>query len=255
MENYELPEKWLEKIAHIDYAFQPIIHPKSGHVFALEALMRNVKNAGFSSIENLLESAFEEGLLFNLDLKLRDLVFSKFVTIPFFNKVKLFYNFDHRILEMKNYDYKAADVIIEKYDLDYGSITMELSEKYRNTPEILSLVHQQARRLGFKIAIDDFGSGFSNFDTIVNLDIDYVKLDGSLVSKIHDTKYRIILQNMVKICQDLDIKTIAEYISDESIMAVAQSIGVDYLQGYHLHQPQDWNSVRQTFDMKGDENA
>ncbi len=111
------------------------------------------------------------------------------------------------------------------------------------------------KKHGVMIAIDDFGSGFSNFDTIVDLDIDYVKLDGSLVSKIHDTKYRIILQNMVKICQDLDIKTIAEYISDESIMAVAQSIGVDYLQGYHLHQPQDWNNVRQTFDMKGDENA
>jgi EAL domain-containing protein (putative c-di-GMP-specific phosphodiesterase class I) len=105
------------------------------------------------------------------------------------------------------------------------------------------------------IAIDDFGSGFSNFDTIVDLDIDYVKLDGSLVSKIHDTKYRIILENMVKICKDLDIKTIAEYISDESIMEVAKSIGVDYLQGYHLHQPQEWSSVRQTFALKGDQDA
>ena len=111
------------------------------------------------------------------------------------------------------------------------------------------------KKNGVMIAIDDFGSGFSNFDTIVNLDIDYVKLDGSLVSKIHERKYRIILENMVKICQDLGIKTIAEYISDESIMEVAQSIGVDYLQGYHLHKPQEWNSVRQTFDMKGDKNA
>jgi len=111
------------------------------------------------------------------------------------------------------------------------------------------------KKHGVMIAIDDFGSGFSNFDTIVDLDIDYVKLDGSLVSKIHETKYRIILENMVKICQDLGIKTIAEFISDESIMEVAKSIGVDYLQGYHLHQPQEWNSVRQTFDMKGDKNA
>ena len=95
----------------------------------------------------------------------------------------------------------------------------------------------------------------SNFDTIVNLDIDYVKLDGSLVSNIHDTKYRIILENLVKICHDLGIKTIAEFISDESIMEVAKSIGVDYLQGYHLHQPQAWSSTRKTFNIKGDENA
>ena len=60
---------------------------------------------------------------------------------------------------------------------------------------------------------------------------------------------------MVNICQDLGIKTIAEYISDESIIEVAQSIGVDYLQGYHLHQPQDWDSTIKTFDMTGDENA
>ena len=111
------------------------------------------------------------------------------------------------------------------------------------------------KKQGVMIAIDDFGSGFSNFDTIVNLDIDYVKLDGSLVSKIHDKKYRIILENMVNICHDLGIKTIAEYISDESIMEVATSIGVDYLQGYHLHQPSQWDSVKETFGFEGGENA
>lgn len=107
------------------------------------------------------------------------------------------------------------------------------------------------KKQGVLIAIDDFGSGFSNFDNIVNLDIDYVKLDGSLVSKIDNEKYRIILENMVKICHDLGIKTIAEYISDESIMRLAKSIGVDYLQGYHLHKPEHWDSVTATFGSQG----
>ncbi len=111
------------------------------------------------------------------------------------------------------------------------------------------------KKLGVRIAIDDFGSGFSNFDNIVNLDVDYVKLDGSLVSKIHDKKYRIILENMVNICHDLGIKTIAEYISDESIMGLAKSIGVDYLQGYHLHKPEHWDSVAATFCSEGDKSA
>lgn len=111
------------------------------------------------------------------------------------------------------------------------------------------------KKNGVMIAIDDFGSGFSNFDTILNLDIDYVKLDGSLVSKIHDKKYRIMLESMVKICHDLGIKTIAEYICDESIMEAATSIGVDYLQGYHLHQPSQWDSVKETFGFTGTENA
>ena len=111
------------------------------------------------------------------------------------------------------------------------------------------------KKSGVMIAIDDFGSGFCNFDNIIKLDVDYVKLDGSLVSKIHDRKYRMILENMVKICHDLGIKTIAEYISDESIMDLATGIGVDYLQGFHLHQPEPWNSVRESFNLKGDTNA
>jgi EAL domain-containing protein (putative c-di-GMP-specific phosphodiesterase class I) len=73
-----------------------------------------------------------------------------------------------------------------------------------------------------------------------------------LVSKIDDEKYRIILENMVKICHDLGIKTIAEYISDESIMRLAKSIGVDYLQGYHLHKPEHWDNVTATFGSEGD---
>ena len=111
------------------------------------------------------------------------------------------------------------------------------------------------KKKGVMIAIDDFGSGFSNFDNIVSLDVDYVKLDGSLVSKIHDKKYRIILENMVKICHDLGIKTIAEYISDESIMEQAKSIGVDYLQGFHLHKPEPWSMVCDTLELKGASNA
>ena len=111
------------------------------------------------------------------------------------------------------------------------------------------------KKSGVMIAIDDFGSGFCNFDNIVKLDVDYVKLDGSLVSKIHDRKYRMILENMVKICHDLEIKTIAEYISDESIMELAKSIGVDYLQGYYLHQPEQWDCVSESFNLKGGNNA
>jgi EAL domain-containing protein (putative c-di-GMP-specific phosphodiesterase class I) len=111
------------------------------------------------------------------------------------------------------------------------------------------------KKSGVMIAIDDFGSGFCNFDNIIKLDVDYVKLDGSLVSKIHDKKYRMILENMVKICNDLGIKTIAEYISDESIMELATSIGVDYLQGFHLHQPEPWDSVCESFNLKGDTNV
>ncbi|UPT78588.1 EAL domain-containing protein [Sulfurovum sp. XGS-02] len=134
-----------------------------------------------------------------------------------------------------------------------GRLTVEIveSEQIEDLEQVNEFIFA-LKKQGVLIAIDDFGSGFSNFDNIVNLDIDYVKLDGSLVSKIDDEKYRVILENMVKICHDLGIKTIAEYISDESIMRLAKSIGVDYLQGYHLHKPEHWESVTATFGSKGE---
>lgn len=135
-------------------------------------------------------------------------------------------------------------------------LTVEIveSEQIEDLEQVNEFIFALKKR-GVLIAIDDFGSGFSNFDNIVNLDIDYVKLDGSLVSKIDDKKYRVILENMVNICHDLGIKTIAEYISDESIMELAKSIGVDYLQGHHLHKPEHWNSVKETFGFEGDKSA
>jgi EAL domain-containing protein (putative c-di-GMP-specific phosphodiesterase class I) len=134
-----------------------------------------------------------------------------------------------------------------------GRLTVEIveSEQIEDIEQVNEFIFA-LKKQGVLIAIDDFGSGFSNFDNIVNLDIDYVKLDGSLVSKIDDEKYRVILENMVKICHDLGIKTIAEYISDESIMRVAKSIGVDYLQGYHLHKPEHWDNVTATFGSEGE---
>ncbi|EIF51651.1 EAL domain-containing protein [Sulfurovum sp. AR] len=131
-------------------------------------------------------------------------------------------------------------------------LTVEIveSEQIEDIEQVNEFIFSLKKK-GVLIAIDDFGSGFSNFDNIANLDIDFVKLDGSLVSKIDDEKYRIILENMVKICHDLGIKTIAEYISDETIMRLAKSIGVDYLQGYHLHKPEHWESVSATFGPKG----
>ena len=148
---------------------------------------------------------------------------------------------------------ELCDTLISKVKkLKIGSrLTVEIVESEQiEDIEMINEFIFSLKKLGVLIAIDDFGSGFSNFDNIVKLDVDYVKLDGSLVSKIHDEKYRVILENMVKICRDLGIKTIAEYISDESILTLAKSIGVDYLQGYHLHKPAHWDSVTETFGFE-----
>ena len=135
-------------------------------------------------------------------------------------------------------------------------LTIEIleSENIRSMDEVNEFIFAM-KRYGVKIAIDDFGSGFSNLDNILSLDVDYVKLDGSLISKIRNEKHRELLRSVVGICHDLGIETVAEFVSDREIMLLAKSIGVDYFQGYYLHKPSDWESVLEEFGPEGGSNV
>jgi EAL domain-containing protein (putative c-di-GMP-specific phosphodiesterase class I) len=66
-----LSRKWLNAVAAVDYAFQPLVNPATGITFAVEALIRQVDQAGFNSIEAFFDPAFREKALFELDLLLR----------------------------------------------------------------------------------------------------------------------------------------------------------------------------------------
>jgi EAL domain-containing protein (putative c-di-GMP-specific phosphodiesterase class I) len=91
---------------------------------------------------------------------------------------------------------------------------------------------------GGKIAIDDFGSGYSNFMHIINLDIDILKIDGSIVKRINDDEdsYKIV-QTIVNFARNLNIKVVAEFVFNEEIYIKVKELGIDYTQGYHIGEP------------------
>ena len=86
---------------------------------------------------------------------------------------------------------------------------------------------------GCRIAIDDFGAGYSNFEHILRLRVDYLKLDASLIKPIaSDANARCIVETIVSFARKLGIQTIAEFVHNEAVQAVVRSIGVDHSQGY-----------------------
>lgn len=94
------------------------------------------------------------------------------------------------------------------------------------------------RRLGARIIIDDFGSGYSNIDEIMKLEPQVIKLDGSLIKNVHqDKRQRLISQQMVQLCHALDAKVVAEFVHNEEVCRIVEGMGVDYLQGYFLGAP------------------
>ena len=106
---------------------------------------------------------------------------------------------------------------------DYSSFTEQLA---------------QFRELGAQIAIDDFGSGFSNFSHIIGISPHYVKIDGSLIKDIHENeKSYEIVKAIIQFAKSLNIKTIAEFVSCKEIFDVAYNLGIDEFQGYYFAQP------------------
>jgi len=92
---------------------------------------------------------------------------------------------------------------------------------------------------GIKIALDDFGSGYSNFAHILNLPIDYIKIDASLISNINkDKNSRIMVETIVELAHRLEIETIAEYVSSKEILDIIKEIGIDYAQGFYIGKPE-----------------
>lgn len=97
------------------------------------------------------------------------------------------------------------------------------------------------RGKGYKVALDDFGSGMSSFAYLKDLPIDFIKIDGAFVRNIHEDKLGFaMVQAMNSISHVMEIETIAEFVENERIAALLQSIGVDYVQGYGIHKPEPW---------------
>ncbi|WP_108125852.1 EAL domain-containing protein [Saccharospirillum mangrovi] len=96
----------------------------------------------------------------------------------------------------------------------------------------------ELRRLGCQLAIDDFGSAYSNLERVLHLKPDWIKLDGSLIRNLDESEVsRILVRRVVQLCQDLNIRTVAEHVHSNEILDVVKVMGVDYFQGFHLAEP------------------
>ena len=124
---------------------------------------------------------------------------------------------------------------------DVGSrLILEIveSEGIDSFNEIIPLI-AELKAYGCKIAIDDFGTGYSNFAYLMQLNVDYIKIDGSLIKSIdHDVNSQIISRTIMDFANQLGIETVAEFIHNEKVMAYTQKMGIDYLQGFYLGEPE-----------------
>ena len=111
------------------------------------------------------------------------------------------------------------------------------SEGINNYSTIKNFI-EEVKGYGAQIAIDDFGSGYSNFMHLLELKVDYIKIDGSIIKNIiEDRNSQVLTKAILSVAKELNMKVIAEYVSTEAILNVVKEIGVDHSQGFYLGEP------------------
>ncbi len=118
-------------------------------------------------------------------------------------------------------------------------VTIEFleSEDVHHTDAFFNFI-KEVRKLGCKIAIDDFGTGYSTLNSILQLEPDFVKIDGSIIQKVLKNDNFILLLDMIQfLTQKLGGKTIAEFVENSAIQKVLEDYNIAYSQGYHFAKP------------------
>jgi EAL domain-containing protein (putative c-di-GMP-specific phosphodiesterase class I) len=112
------------------------------------------------------------------------------------------------------------------------------SEGIGNYDDISAFI-KRLKRYGSKIVIDDFGAGYSNFQHLLRLEVDYIKIDSSLIKDIDkDRNSQVIVGTIVDFTKKLGIETVAEFVHSREVYDKVKELGVDYSQGYFLGKPE-----------------
>ncbi len=127
---------------------------------------------------------------------------------------------------------------IKKYQCAHRVI-LEIveSEGIENFGEITAFIHE-VKKLGCRIAIDDFGTGYSNFAYLVKLEVDFIKIDGSLIKDIDTNEISAMtVETMILFAKKMGYGIVAEFVDRMSVQEKLQSLSVDYSQGYLFSKP------------------
>jgi len=217
--------------------FQPIIDTSTGEVVWFESLLRLKDQDGFYvSPSPFLSLATSTGL----DSDITEFMLKEAFTALRKTPCDVSLNVTFKDLLLPEFE-KTLFSYLEEGPVSDKRLILEIIERDELVEnEACRSFLERAREHGCKIAIDDFGAGYSNFSRLIQLPMDILKIDGSLTQKcLHDEKAQHLIRIVVEYCRANDIKVVAEHVDKPEIAKFLASCGVHYLQGYHFGIPQE----------------
>ncbi|MGH9456520.1 MAG: EAL domain-containing protein [Thermoanaerobaculia bacterium] len=220
--------------------FQPIVDLATERAVGYEALSRGPSGSDIESPEVMFELARDFQLVWDLEsLCLENIA-------PLLGSVcatgQLFFNLEpHFIQQLQARGLSVLEPLNECDD----QVVIEITERsaIRDYPEFRRTIHQ-LKQMGFHIAIDDCGSGYSTLEAIAELRPDYIKIGTSLLANVETDPVRRELVGLLSRCASgIGAITIAEAIETEKQLAVCRELGVDAGQGYYFARPARWEDI------------
>ena len=231
----EMTRLAIEEKKIISY-FQPIVDNVTQKILKYESLVRLVDN------ENNVLSP-----IYFLDIAKKSKYYSQITLLVLKNSFEALSLTDSNIsvnISMQDIENEetcdAIITLLKKNKSKSSRITFELLENdnIRDFSRIISFI-KTIKYLGVKVAIDDFGVGYSNFERITQYQPDLIKIDGSLIRNITKDKFSYdLVETIATFAKKQNIKTVAEYVENEKIYKLLLSLGIDYSQGYFFGKPE-----------------
>ena len=217
--------------------FQPIINNKTKEIEKYESLVRLIdENDNVLAPLEFLQIAKDSGY------------YNKITNRVLINSFKILKEINTDIsINLSMLDIEKDETrnmlfyLLENNKNHTEKIIFELleDERVKNFKIIKSFIHK-VKSLGVKIAIDDFGSGYSSFERLLEFDPDIIKIDGSLVKNIVNDEFsRNVVESIAVFAKKQKIKTVAEFVENEDIFNILNEIGIDYSQGYYFGKPEE----------------
>lgn len=221
--------------------FQPIVNTKTKEIYKYEALIRYVTKEGLEIAPyNFINVAKKTKLYPNI------------IKIVLQDAFKLIINKNKRVSVNISFDdianVETTSFIYETLEKnrDYSQfLEFEIleSEEISDFNEVSKFI-SEVRKFNCIVGVDDFGAGYSNFNLLTLLDIDFVKIDGSLIEKINSSKdLEIIVNTIANFSKEFKVKTVAEYVSNEDIYNKIKDLNIDFCQGYYFEKPLSYENI------------
>ena len=239
--------KWKQKIVdalnhnRFQLFYQPIMHIQSRTVSHYEALLRMWDDNDQLHLPGLfIQVAEQTGLIHRIDHYVLEQGVAKIAEQNLQHQdISLSLNLSgHAVVDPELQP--LLEHLITQYGAQADKLIFELTETaaVADIPQARELM-QELIRLGCRFSIDDFGTGFASFRYLRELPVSLVKIDGSFITHITENEDdRLFVQALVTIAKGMGKQTIAEFVENAETLALLETLGVDYAQGYYIGKPQ-----------------